>query len=67
MRGVAQICCQQTPTPGTYIPGNHDSETCGAIRSRPASREPIPIEVAPLPVDDNIPGEEDIYEAVLRL
>ena len=28
---------------------------------------PIPIEVAPLPVDDNIPGEEEISGAVLGL
>ena len=28
---------------------------------------PIPIEVAPFPVDDNIPGEDDIVEAVLWL
>ena len=33
----------------------------------PPPGKPIPIELAPLPVDDNIPGEEDIYEAVLRL
>ena len=31
------------------------------------SGRPIPIEVAPFPVDENIPGEEDISEAVLRL
>ena len=27
--------------------------------------QPIPIEVAPFPVDDNILGEEDIFEEVL--
>ena len=29
--------------------------------------QPIPIEVAPFPVDDNIPAEEDISEVVLQL
>ena len=29
--------------------------------------QPITIEVSPLPLDDNIPGEEDIVKAVLRL
>ena len=33
----------------------------------PPPGRPIPIEETPLPVDDNIPGEEDIYEAILRL
>ena len=33
----------------------------------PSPGRPIPIEVAPCPVDDNIPGEEDISEAVLWL
>ena len=30
-------------------------------------RRTIPIDVSPFPVDDNIPGEEDIYEAILCL
>ena len=31
------------------------------------TRQHIPIEVSPLPVDDNILGEEDINKAVLWL
>ena len=33
----------------------------------PPPRQPIPIEVAPFPVYDNIPGEEEISKAVLQL
>ena len=33
----------------------------------PPPGRPIPIEVSPLPVDDNILGEEEISKAVLRI
>ena len=33
----------------------------------PPPGRPIPIEVAPFLVDDNIPGEEDIFKVVLWL
>ena len=45
------------PPPGAYIPGDADVEACGALRPCPTSRIPVPIKVAPFPVDNNILGE----------
>ena len=63
--GVAKGYVQQTPTPGAYIPGYPDSGTCGAIHHVPLTGRPIPIDMDPFPVNDNIPGEEESSEAVL--
>ena len=63
--GVAQGYVQQTPNPGAYIPGYPDGGTCGAILHVPLTGQTIPIDMDPFPVNDNIPGEEEISEAVL--
>ena len=55
------------PPVRAYIPGDPDGGTCRALCHVPPSGRNIPIKVVPFPVYDNIPGEEDIAEAVTQI
>ena len=60
--GVVQRCFQQTPTPSSVSLQTLTAERAELYTPVPPLLLPIPIEIDPLPVDDNIPEEEDIYE-----
>ena len=71
MRGWYRDAADRPPPP-PLPPARISLETLTAERVElyahvPLSGRPIPIEVAPFPVYDNITVEEDIAEAVLRL
>ena len=57
----------RTPPPACISLETLTAKRAGIYFHVPPLGTPIPIEVAPFPVDDHIPGEKEIDEAVLRI
>ena len=62
MRGWCRDASNRPPLPAHVSLETLMTERAEQYANVPPSGRPIPIEVSPFPVDDNIPEEEDIYE-----
>ena len=67
MRGWYIDASRRPPPPARVSPETLPKECAEIYAHVPPPGRPITIDVAPFPVDDNITGEEEIDEAVLRL
>ena len=67
MRGCYRDVYNRLPTPACVSLETLTAECEDLYTHVPPTGLPITIEVAHFPLDDNILGEEDISEAVLRL
>ena len=67
MRGWYRDASDRPPPPLRISMETLTAERAELYAHVPPPWRPIPIEVAPFPIYDNIPGENDISKVVLRL
>ena len=67
MRGWYRNSANRPPPPTCISLETLTADHAELYAHVPPLGQPIPIEVSPFPVDDNIPGEEGISKALLQL